>query len=198
MKIVRYSIVLLALLLMSGCSTQKAGWSNVAFHNTTAHYNVWWNGNESYKDGVKQLEKQLHDDYTQILPIYKLGSKDEAASVNPQMDKAIEKGESIVDSVIREIHEETGLKISNLELCGVKDWITEEGTRYIVFLYKTGTYSGTVKSSSEGKVFWMPLEELKSKKPFWHMDKMLDLFCGCKFSELFLEGEHRNRTPVLR
>ncbi len=110
----------------------------------------------------------------------------------------IENGESIVDSVIREIREETGLKISNLELCGVKDWITEEGTRYIVFLYKTGNYSGTVKSSSEGKVFWMPLEELRSKEPFWHMDKMLDLFCGCKFSELFLEGEHGNRIPVLK
>ena len=62
MKIVRYSIVLLALLLMSGCSTQKAGWSNVAFHNTTAHYNVWWNGNESYKDGViSEIEYQISE-----------------------------------------------------------------------------------------------------------------------------------------
>lgn len=41
----------------------------------------------------------------------------------------IEKDEPIVDSVIREIYEETGLTISNLELCGVKHWITEEGTR---------------------------------------------------------------------
>ncbi len=137
----------------------------------------------------------IYDDKGNVLVEEKIG-KDYKGLIFP--GGHIEKGESIVDSVIREIHEETGLKISNLELCGVKDWITEEGTRYIVFLYKTGTYSGTVKSSSEGKVFWMPLEELKSKKPFWHMDKMLDLFCGCKFSELFLEGEHRNRTPVLR
>ena len=35
----------------------------------------------------------------------------------------IENGESIVDSVIREIREETGLKISNLELCGVKNLV---------------------------------------------------------------------------
>ena len=137
----------------------------------------------------------IYDDKGNVLVEEKIG-KDYKGLIFP--GGHIEKGESIVDSVIREIHEETGLKISNLELCGVKDWITEEGTRYIVFLHKTGTYSGTVKSSSEGKVFWMPLEELKSKKPFWHMDKMLDLFCGCKFSELFLEGEHRNRTPVLR
>jgi len=110
----------------------------------------------------------------------------------------IEKDEPIVDSVIREIYEETGLTISNLELCGVKHWITEEGTRYIVFLYKTGTYYGNVQSSSEGKVFWMPLDELKAKEPFWHMDKMLELFCGSPYSELFLEGEHGNRNPVLK
>jgi 8-oxo-dGTP diphosphatase len=110
----------------------------------------------------------------------------------------IENEEPIVDSVIREIYEETGLTISNLELCGVKDWITDEGIRYIVFLYKTGTYSGNVRSSSEGRVFWMSLDELKSKEPFWHMDKMLDLFCGSCYSELFLEGEHDNRLPVLK
>jgi 8-oxo-dGTP diphosphatase len=110
----------------------------------------------------------------------------------------IEKEEPIVDSVIREIYEETGLTISNLELCGVKDWITDEGTRYIVFLYKTGTYSGNVRSSSEGRVFWMSLDELKSKEPFWHMDKMLDLFCGSCYSELFLEDEHDNRLPILK
>ena len=100
----------------------------------------------------------IYDDKGNVLVEEKIG-KDYKGLIFP--GGHIEKGESIVDSVILEIHEETGLKISNLELCGVKDWITEEGTRYIVFLYKTGTYSGHVKSSSEGKVFWMPLEELK-------------------------------------
>lgn len=110
----------------------------------------------------------------------------------------IEKNEPVVDSVIREIYEETGLTISNLKLCGIKHWITEEETRYIVFLYKTNTYYGNIQSSSEGRVFWMPLEELKSKEPFWHMDKMLDLFCGNEYSELYLEGEHGHRNPVLK
>ena len=110
----------------------------------------------------------------------------------------IEKNEPIVDSVVREIYEETGLTISNLELCGIKHWIQENGARYLVFLYKTNTYSGNIRSSSEGKVFWMSLNELKSKEPFWHMDKMIDLFCGNNYSELFLEGQHGNRTPVFK
>lgn len=73
------------------CSTQKANWTNVQFHNTTAHYNVWWNGNESLKAGISQLRAKAKDDYTRILPVYKMGTKDEAMSLNPQFDRAVEK-----------------------------------------------------------------------------------------------------------
>ena len=77
---------------LSGCSTQKAKWSNITYHNTTCHYNVWWNGNESYKEGLKKLSKTFKDDYTQILPVYQIGSKEQAMGIYSQMDKAIEKG----------------------------------------------------------------------------------------------------------
>ena len=53
----------------------------------------------------------------------------------------VESNESVVDSMIREIQEETGLTISNLQFCGIKDWIEFDGSRYMVFLYKTNTYS---------------------------------------------------------
>lgn len=75
----------------------------------------------------------------------------------------VENRESVVDSMIREIKEETGLTISNLEFCGIKDWIEFDGFRYMVFLYKTNTYSGNIQSSSEEEIFWMPLAELKTK-----------------------------------
>ena len=58
-----------------------------------------------------------------------------------------EERESIVDSIIREIKEETGLSISNLEFCGIKDWVEEDDSRYMVFLYRTSKYSGELISS---------------------------------------------------
>jgi hypothetical protein len=76
---------------LSSCSTQKATWSNIQFHNITTHYNIWWNGNESLKKGVAMMNAQYRDDYTRLLPVYKMGTKSESQSLNPQFDRAIEK-----------------------------------------------------------------------------------------------------------
>lgn len=110
----------------------------------------------------------------------------------------VESNESVVDSMIREIQEETGLTISNLQFCGIKDWIEFDGSRYMVFLYKTSTYSGSIQSSSEGEVFWIPLEELKEKETLWHLDKMLEIFCDNGFSELYFNRNSKEIIPSLK
>lgn len=63
----------------------------------------------------------------------------------------VESNESVAKSMIREIKEKTGLTISNLQFCDIKDWIEYDGSSYMVFLYKTSTYSGRIQYSSEGK-----------------------------------------------
>ena len=73
------------------CSTHKANWSNIQFHNTTAHYNIWWNGNESLKQALEMMDARCKDDYTRLLPVYKIGTKEECMSLYPQLDRAIEK-----------------------------------------------------------------------------------------------------------
>ena len=71
----------------------------------------------------------------------------------------IEPGESIVDAVIREMQEETGLTISHPHLCGVKQFPLEEG-RYIVFLFETEEFEGDLRSSEEGNMHWIDEREL--------------------------------------
>ncbi|MBD5495338.1 MAG: 8-oxo-dGTP diphosphatase [Lachnospiraceae bacterium] len=73
----------------------------------------------------------------------------------------IESGESIVDAIIREIKEETGLTILNPRLCGVKQFPIEGG-RYIVFLFSTNEYEGELISSEEGDMHWIKKEELSN------------------------------------
>lgn len=109
----------------------------------------------------------------------------------------VEKGESLTDAVIREVWEETGLTIRSPQLCGIKDWINDDGTRYIVLLYKTDRFEGTLRSSDEGEVYWIEKEALSSANLAKSMDKTLKVLLDDRLSELFFDRENA-WTPILK
>lgn len=68
----------------------------------------------------------------------------------------VEDGEDIPSSVIREMKEETGLTVSQLEEVGYFEWnVPQEGVRHLTILFRSCHYSGNLVSSSEGPVFWI-------------------------------------------
>ena len=95
----------------------------------------------------------------------------------------VEPGESMVDAVIREVFEETGLTIRHPKLCGTKDWNLPDGSRYLVLLYRTNEFSGTLHSSEEGEIRWMPLEEMKRGNLANTMSDLLRVFLEEELSE---------------
>ena len=99
----------------------------------------------------------------------------------------VEEGESLLESVVREMKEETGLTIENPKVCGFKDWIQEDGTRYIVLLYKTHKFIGELKSSDEGRVFWIDRADIDSANLIWNMKELLEIFDTDLYSEFFFK-----------
>ena len=72
----------------------------------------------------------------------------------------MEEHEPVVDAVIREMKEETGLTVERPKLCGVKEWINGDGSRYVVVLFTADRFTGELASSREGRVFWVEQDEV--------------------------------------
>ncbi|MBP6977444.1 MAG: tetratricopeptide repeat protein [Bacteroidales bacterium] len=92
-KIILFTLMAL---LLASCSTKKNTLTRRLYHNLTAHYNAYWNGRQSIKEGEAELYKAARDNYSFILPVFNYGTKEQAVSVNPQMDRAIEKGSKVI------------------------------------------------------------------------------------------------------
>lgn len=105
----------------------------------------------------------------------------------------IEKGESIVDAVVREMQEETGLTIHSPKLCGIKQFPIENG-RYLVFLFRTESFSGEVRSSDEGEMRWISRSELSDFNTVNDFDELLRVMLDDRLTEFLyvVDGETWN------
>ena len=110
----------------------------------------------------------------------------------------IEEGESFTDAVIREVWEETGLTIVAPRLCGIKDWPEEDGSRYMVLLYRADRFSGTLASSGEGEVSWVELDQLRSLPLADSMENMLRVFLEEDLSEQYYLLENGKWVEMLK
>lgn len=103
----------------------------------------------------------------------------------------VEHKESFVKSAIREVKEETGLDITDLKLCGIKQFThSNKGYRYIVLFYKTNCFKGKLKSSDEGKVFWINRKDLHNYVLADGFEEMLEVFENDNFSENYYWWEN--------
>ena len=87
----------------------------------------------------------------------------------------VEPGESIVDSVIREMREETGLTVKAPKLCGIKQFPIDGG-RYLVFFFKSDMFAGELTSSDEGSVEWIRRKDLPDINKVTDFMDMLKVF----------------------
>lgn len=103
----------------------------------------------------------------------------------------VEKDESIVDAVVREMQEETGLTVLNPRLCGVKHFPIEDG-RYIVFLFEADEFEGEIISSEEGQMHWVNKEELSNVNLVSDFHELIQVMMDenmCEFQYVLEDGK---------
>lgn len=108
----------------------------------------------------------------------------------------IEKGEAFQESVIREVWEETGLEIKNPHLCGVYHW-HKSGVHNMVFIYKAQNFQGEIKSSREGQVYWIPVDEFKKKELATGTEYVLEMIESGKLLECYMKAGTDGYTGTL-
>ena len=97
----------------------------------------------------------------------------------------VEPGESFTAAAIRETFEETGLVMEDPRLCGVKQFQTNDDARYVVFFFKASRYHGTLRSSSEGEVFWISRDSLTGHRLVPDLEEMLRVFESPDLNEFY-------------
>ena len=108
----------------------------------------------------------------------------------------VEPGESIVDAVVREMKEETGLTIRAPKLCGIKQFPLKDGDyakgRYLVFLYETSDYEGELVSSDEGTMQGVEKKDLKNVNLVEDFLDLIDVMMNEEYSEFQYTVEDGN------
>lgn len=100
----------------------------------------------------------------------------------------VEQNEIFQKSMIREVWEETGLTIETPKLCGLYHW-HKGGVHYVITLYRADRFIGELTSSEEGQVYWIPLEELKTKELATGMEYVLQILESEQVNECYMHLE---------
>ena len=61
-------------------------------------------------------------------------------------------------------------------LCGIKQFQTDADERYIVLLFKTDRFSGTLRSSEEGEMVWVERDALDAYPLVEDFRELLSVF----------------------
>ena len=100
----------------------------------------------------------------------------------------VETGESFVDSVIREVKEETGLTLTRFRFRGLITFVSDACEPEQMCLFTADGFEGEICPCDEGELAWIDKTEIL-KLPTWEGDAV--------FLKLLLEGEQRFFTLKL-
>jgi len=108
----------------------------------------------------------------------------------------VEKNESFVQAIMREMKEETGLTIYDPKLSGIKQFPTEDDERYVVLLFKVNSFSGKLRSSDEGEMYWIDRADFPKTSVAEGFYDVLKVYDEEDVAEIFYVHNEKNGTWI--
>ncbi len=82
-----------------------------------------------------------------------------------------ENGESPDECLLREVFEETGLKLKEYRLRGIVSFVSDIYETEYMFLYTSDSFEGTLTECSEGRLEWIDKKSVP-ELPLWEGDRI--------------------------
>ncbi len=111
-------LLFFVMLIVAACSTTKNTFVTRTYHNINARYNGYFYARESMKDANEKVERGYIDDYSQLLPLFRLPNTPETKGSFTDLEKAIKKSTMVIER-----HAITNSK--GVEVAGAVKWIDD-------------------------------------------------------------------------
>lgn len=94
-KIYFYILSIISLIIVA-CSTEHNTWYSRHYQTLTSQFNILFNGQEAFKNGIHTIEDKYSNDYSHILPVYEFSDKQTASSASSDMETALKKSHKLI------------------------------------------------------------------------------------------------------
>jgi tetratricopeptide (TPR) repeat protein len=92
----KFLLILGSLAILSGCSVEKNTGTSRFYQGLTSRYNIYFNGNESFKAGVAKVNAGYRDDYSELLKVFEYSDPATPSMCSADMGRAIQKASKVI------------------------------------------------------------------------------------------------------
>ena len=125
--------IVAATVLLGSCSLKKNTAASRNYNAFITRYNIYFNGDEHYKETLRQMESGYEDDYTRLIPVHPANAYADEALAKPSGDftRSIEKAQKAIE--LRSIKKKPRRKAGKRNDVAYQRWLKRE--EYNPFLH---------------------------------------------------------------
>jgi tetratricopeptide (TPR) repeat protein len=95
-KTIYKNLILLGFFILTNCSVEKNTGTSRFYHSLTSKYNIYFNGYESFKNGLRKVIDGYADDYGDLLKVFEYSDPASVSRCASDMDRAMQKASKVI------------------------------------------------------------------------------------------------------